>query len=32
MNKKLIAIFVAGWLLAFVLPPQRIAGYLKGGS
>lgn len=32
MNKKLIFVFLAGWALALVLPPQRIAGYLKGGS
>lgn len=32
MNKKVVLIFVAGWLLALVLPPQRIAGYIKGGS
>lgn len=24
MNKKLIFVFAAGWLLAVVLPPQRI--------
>lgn len=30
MNKKMILVFLAGWLLAFVLPPQRILGYFKG--
>lgn len=30
MNKKLIAVFVAGWLLALFLPPTRVTGMLKG--
>lgn len=30
MNKKLIMWFLAGWLLALILPPTRITGMLKG--
>lgn len=32
MNKKMILVFVAGWLLAVVLPPQRVLGKLKGNG
>lgn len=30
MNKKLIMVFVAGWLLALFVPPTRVTGMLKG--
>lgn len=30
MNKKVVLIFLAGWALAVVLPPQRVLGFLKG--
>lgn len=30
MNKKIIMVFLAGWLLAIVLPPSRIIGMFKG--
>ncbi len=30
MNKKLVLVFLAGWALAFVLPPQRLIGMFKG--
>lgn len=30
MNKKLIIWFVAGWLLALIIPPTRVTGMLKG--
>lgn len=30
MNKKLVLIFLAGWALAIVLPPQRLLAMLKG--
>jgi hypothetical protein len=29
MNKKLVLIFLAGWALAAVLPPQRVLGMFK---
>lgn len=32
MNKKVVLIFLAGWALALVLPPQRIMSYFKGGK
>lgn len=33
MNKKHLAIvFVAGWLLAVILPPQRLASFFTGNS
>ena len=32
MNKKVILIFLAGWALAFVLPPSRVLGFFKGGK
>lgn len=32
MNKKLVFVFLAGWALALVLPPQRIIGYFKAGG
>ena len=25
-NKKMVIIFLAGWALAFILPPQKIFG------
>lgn len=28
-NKKLILVFLAGYVLAFVLPPQRLLGTFK---
>lgn len=28
-NKKLVLIFLAGYVLAFVLPPQRVLGTFK---
>jgi hypothetical protein len=31
-NKKLVLIFLAGWALAFVLPPQRVLGFFKKSS
>lgn len=30
MNKKLILVFLAGWALSMVLPPQRLIGMFKG--
>jgi hypothetical protein len=30
MNKKLVLVFLAGWALAIVLPPQRLLAMLKG--
>lgn len=30
MKKKLLLVFLAGWLLAMFLPPQRVLGYIKG--
>jgi hypothetical protein len=32
MSKKLILVFLAGWALALVLPPQRVVGFVKGKS
>jgi hypothetical protein len=32
MNKKLIIVFLAGWLLSLVLPPSRLLGMFRGGS
>jgi hypothetical protein len=32
MNKKLILVFLAGWVLAFVLPPSKVLGMFKGGA
>lgn len=32
MNKKLIAVFLAGWVLAFVLPPSKVVGMFRGPS
>lgn len=32
MNKKLILVFLAGWALAIVLPPQRVLGYFRAGG
>ncbi len=30
MNKKMIMVFLAGWALAIVLPPQRLLAMVKG--
>jgi hypothetical protein len=30
MNKKIILWFLAGWLLALIVPPTRVTGMLKG--
>lgn len=30
MNKKLVLFFLAGWLLALIIPPTRVTGMLKG--
>ncbi len=30
MNKKLILVFLAGWALAFVFPPQALLSMGKG--
>lgn len=30
MNKKVIMIFLAGWALAIVIPPQRVLAMVKG--
>lgn len=30
MNKKMIFVFLAGWALALVLPPQRLMAMVKG--
>lgn len=30
MNKKMIIVFLAGWALAFVFPPQSLLGMAKG--
>lgn len=32
MNKKVLLVFLAGWALAVVLPPQRVLGYFKGAK
>lgn len=32
MNKKLIMWFLAGWLLALLLPPTRVTAMFKGKS
>ena len=29
MNKKIVLVFLAGWALAIVLPPQRVIGMFK---
>jgi hypothetical protein len=29
VNQKTIMIFLAGYLLAFLLPPQRLLGFFK---
>lgn len=29
MNKKLVLVFLAGWALSMVLPPQRLLGMFK---
>lgn len=28
-NKKLVLVFLAGWALAIILPPQRVIGMFK---
>jgi len=30
MNKKMILIFLAGWALAVLIPPQRVVGMFRG--
>lgn len=30
MNKKLVLVFLAGWAVAIVLPPQRLIAMVKG--
>lgn len=30
MNKKVVLMFLAGYLLAFALPPQRLLGFMRG--
>ena len=30
MNKKLILVFLAGWALAVLIPPQRVVGMFRG--
>lgn len=30
MNKKLVLVFLAGWALALVMPPQRLLAMVKG--
>lgn len=30
MNKKMLMWLLVGWLVAVVLPPQRVMGYFKG--
>lgn len=32
MNKKIILIFLAGWLVGMVLPPSRVLGMFRGGG
>lgn len=32
MNKKIIIVFLAGWLLALFFPPTRLTGMIKGKS
>ena len=33
MSKKHIATFlIVGWLIAYVLPPQRVLGFFKSGG
>lgn len=32
MNKRLILVFLAGWALAMVLPPQRVVGMFRKSS
>jgi hypothetical protein len=32
MNKKIVLVFLAGWALAVVLPPQRVLGFFRSGS
>ena len=30
MNKRMIMVFIAGWLLALFFPPTRLTSMLKG--
>lgn len=30
MNKKMVLVFLAGWALALVIPPQRLMAMVKG--
>lgn len=30
MSKKLVLVFLAGWALALVFPPQRALAFVKG--
>lgn len=32
MNKKIVLVFLAGWLVGMILPPSRVIGMFKGGS
>lgn len=32
MNKKIILWFLAGWLLALVIPPTRVTAMFKGSG
>lgn len=32
MNKKLIFVFIGGWLLGLFFPPTRLTGMLRGKS
>ncbi len=32
MSKKMILIFLAGWALAVLIPPQRVIGMIRGRS
>ena len=32
MNKKLVLVFLAGWALALIVPPQRLLAMVKGKS
>lgn len=30
MNKRMVLVFLAGWALALLLPPQRVLAMVKG--
>ena len=32
MSKKLVLVFLLGWGLAIVLPPQKVIGFVRGGG